>query len=162
MTHAHEQPSTDRPPPVDVKALLVEDHARLEKLFSELAAAFRAGDRDECAALWNRFDRSIEAHMALEEQLILPEFAKADPAEAAVVTREHVAIRASLSELGIGVDLHCTNADTIEHFLRILRDHAKREEARMYRWAQSNLHQGAQASTQARLRAVLRKVLPIL
>ena len=162
MKHTHEHASTHRPPAVDVRALLVEDHARLEKLFNELAATFRGGDRDECATLWNAFDSSLEAHMALEEQLILPEFAKADPKEAAALAREHVAIRSSLGELGIGVDLHCTNADAVEYFLRILKDHAKREEALMYRWAQSNLRQGLKASTQARLRDVLRKVVPIL
>jgi hypothetical protein len=162
MKHMHETPSTHRTPPVDVSALLVEDHARLEQLFGRLAAAFRGGDRDECAALWNGFDSSLEAHMALEEELILPEFAKVDAAEAAAVAQEHVAIRALLSELGIGVDLHCTSADSVERLLRMLEDHAKREELLMYRWAQSNLRPRARASTQARLRAALRKLVPVI
>lgn len=162
MKHTHEQLSTGRSSPVDVGALLVEEHARLEKLLNQLAAAFQGGDRDECAALWNRFDSGLEAHVALEEELILPEFAKADAAEAAALEREHVAIRSALGELGIGVDLHCTSADAVERLRCMLEDHAKREEALMYRWAQANLRPRARASTQARLRIALRNLVPVL
>lgn len=161
MKHLHE-PSPHHSSPVDVGALLAQDHARLEQLFNQLAAAFRAGDRDECAALWDEFDSSLEAHMVLEEQLILPEFAKVDTREAAALVREHAAIRTALGELGVGVDLHCTNADAVERLLQMLKDHAKREETLMYRWAQANLPPRARASTQARLRAVLRKAVPVL
>ena len=126
MKHMREQPRIDRAVPVDVRTLLVEDHARLGKLFNELVVAFRDGDRYECAALWNAFEKSLDAHMALEEQLILPEFAKVDPAEAAALASEHAAIRESLSELGVGVDLHRTNAEAVERFISMLKNHATR------------------------------------
>jgi len=153
MKHAQARENINRAAPGDVGMLLVKDHARLKRLFAELVVAFRAGDREQCAALWNALDSGLELHMALEERLILPEFAKVDPVEAAALTREHVAIRASLTELGIGVDLHCTNVELVERFLRVLEDHAKREEALMYRWARANLPQGALATIRSRLSA---------
>jgi hypothetical protein len=132
MKHMQERPSVNWATPVDVRALLANDHARLGKLFDELVVAFRAAVRDDCAALWSAFESSLDAHMALEEQLVLPESAKVDPAEAAALGREHAAIRASLSELGVGVELHCTNAETVERFIRVLENHAQREDALMY------------------------------
>ncbi len=143
----------------DVGTLLINDHARLEKLFAALVIAFRAGDRERCAALWNACDSSLEAHMAAEEQLILPEFAKREPVEAAAVAREHAAIRSALSELGIGVDLHCTNAEAVERFTRVLKKHAEREERRMYPWAREGLQHGAQAKLRERLGAAVRRLV---
>lgn len=141
----------------DIGTLLANDHARLGKLCAGLVAAFRADDREKCTALWNECESGLEAHLSLEEQLILPEFAKIDAEEAAALVREHAAIRAELGELGIGVDLHCTNADAVERFVNVLEEHAKREDSRMYRWARKNLEPGAAASIRRQLRAALRK-----
>lgn len=159
MKHMREQPRIDRAVPVDVRTSLVEDHARLGKLFNELIAAFRDGDRDECAALWDTFESSLAAHMALEEQLVLPEFAKFDPAEAAALAREHAAIRTSLGELGVGVDLHRTNAEAVERFIRMLEHHAQLEDALMYRWANANLPRTTQSTIRAQLGAAVRKLV---
>ena len=38
--------------------------------------------------MWNALDSGLELHLALEERLILLEFAKVDPVEAEVLTRE--------------------------------------------------------------------------
>ena len=158
MKHMQPQASTHRAAPIDIGTLLIKEHACLEELFGELGGAFRTGDRDRCAALWNDFDSTLEAHLALEERLILPELAKVDPAEAAALTREHAAIRTALGELGLGVDLHHTNAEAVERFIRVLEEHAKREEALMYRWANANLQQGAQSTIRKQLRAAFRKL----
>ena len=112
-------------------------------MLEALVAGFRAGDRDEVAAVWSAFRTGIEGHMALEEECVLPELAKVDPSEAAALAREHLTIRSRLDELGIGVDLHCVNADTVERLIRKLRNHAQREDALMYRWAYAKLHEVA-------------------
>lgn len=158
MKHTPAHASIHGAAPVDIRTLLVKDHACLEELFAELGAAFRTGDRDRCAAIWNAFDSTLEAHLALEERLILPELAKVDPAEAAALVREHAAIRTSLGELGIGVDLHCTNAEAVDRFIRVLEAHAKREDALMYRWASVNLQPGAASTIRAQLGAAFRKL----
>ena len=159
MKYGQEQSTSTGAPAVDVQTLLRREHAQLETLFEELVTAFRAGDREESAALWNAFESDLEAHMVLEEKLILPEFAKVDAAEAAQLAGEHAAIRTSLSELGIGVDLHCTNLDAVEAFIRLLKAHAKREDALMYRWARKNLRAGVEATTRPRPVGGVRKLL---
>jgi len=159
MKYAHEQPRHAGTPAVDVQTLLLREHAQLETLFEELVTAFRAGDREESAALWTAFESDLEAHMALEEKLILPDFAKVDAGEAAALAREHAAIRTSLSELGVGVDLHCTNLDAVDAFIRLLKAHAKRENALMYRWTRENLREGVEASMRPRLLGGVRKLL---
>lgn len=143
----------------DLRTLLSKDHGRLDELFEQLIAAFRAGDRDQAAALWDAFDTGLEAHMALEESRLLPEFAKVDPEEAAALTREHTAIRNALSQLGIGVDLHYTNAAAVERFIQVLREHAKREDSLMYRWAHANLREEVQTPIRAQLLAALRQLV---
>ena len=144
------QPNTEkrsrRAPSTDLRRLLREDHERLERLFAELLAAFQADARPQAASLWTDFDAALQAHLLLEEQYILPEFAKRDAAEAAALTEEHDRIRQRLLELGVGVDLHLTNDDQVEAFLRGLRQHAAREDALMYRWAQRALHPEARSS----------------
>lgn len=91
--------------------------------------------------------------------MILPEFAKIDPAEAAALLREHAEIRTSLSQLGIGVDLHCTNLEVVEDFLRRLGAHAQREDALMYRWARKHLREGVPAATGPKRVGGMRKLL---
>jgi hemerythrin-like domain-containing protein len=128
-------------------------------MFAELLAAFRAGDREEVSALWTAFEAGLEAHMALEEECILPEFAKVDSQEARALSQEHEEIRRCLNELGLGVDLHSTNAQAAERFIRTLEAHAKREDALMYRWARSGLQTEGQTSLRAKLLAALRKLV---
>ena len=143
------------PASLDLQALLRRDHARLEAMYEDVVAAFRAGDCDEAGALWNAFAGGLEAHMALEEKRILPEFAKLDASEAAALRREHAEIRTSLDELGIGVDLHCTTPGAVERFIRTLKAHAEREDALMYRWAS----EGAPISVRAKWLSAARKLI---
>lgn len=159
MMHTQEQCTSGQAS--DLRTLLAQDHARLEQLFDRLLAAFRADDRDEVATLWSAFDVGLEAHMELEEERILPEFAKVDSLEAAALAREHVAIRNLLNELGIGVDLHSTKAEAVERFIFRLREHAKREDALMYRWACANLQDAVQTSIRTRLLATLRGLVKV-
>lgn len=156
-------PSTSQtatPRPVsDLRTLLSADHTRLEGVFDRLLVAFRAGDRDEAAHLWNEFDQGLEAHLTLEEEQLLPELAKRQPEEASALLREHAEIRAALSDLGIGVDLHRTNAGAVERFLRSLRAHAEREEGLFYEWANSELAPENQPSRRDRLLAALHRLV---
>lgn len=123
----------------DLRGMLHEDHEHLDKLFADLVAAFQADAREDAARLWNDFDAGLRKHLLLEEQSILPEFGKFNPAEAAALLGEHERIRQQLLELGVGVDLHLTRDYQVAEFVRALRAHAAREDAVMYQWAQREL-----------------------
>ena len=115
--------------------VLTQDHERLERLFVDLLAAFNADARDDTARLWSEFDTGLCWHMALEERSLLPAFRETESEEANALLLEHEQIRSRLSELGIGLDLHLTRADVMAVFLHLLRTHARREDALLYRWA---------------------------
>lgn len=122
-----------------IREQLEADHVRLEALFAETLRRLAQDDRDETRAAWNAFERGLEAHLDAEEKLILPAFAYAHPAEAEAIRAEHGGLRAELLRLGVDVDLHAIRLDAASDFIRRLRDHAVREDALMYRWADENL-----------------------
>lgn len=126
--------------------LLRADHGRLEILLQDLLAAFAADEPDELRRRWNELDRSLTAHMAVEERLILPAFARHDPGEAASLLAEHGELRRELFELGIAVDLHMIREEAGRRFVARLRDHARREDALLYRWASAHVDRDSAAS----------------
>jgi len=140
--------------------LLTRDHARLDRLFEELTAAFDAGARQDAERLWSEFDAGLLAHMAEEEHWLLPAFAACDAPEVAGLLREHEQIRQKLLELGIGVDLHSTRAESVSAFVELLRSHARREDALAYRWAQRELPEAPRRLLATRLVAGLRRLSP--
>jgi hemerythrin-like domain-containing protein len=145
----------------DLRFVLNRDHARLDALFEQLTAAFNANATAELPQLWTAFESGLTSHLALEERDILPEFARLAPAEAAVLMREHAEIRKQLSQLGIALDLHLTRAEAVAELVRLLRSHAKREDALMYRWAQQQLRGAARSSLLAELRRATRDADPL-
>jgi hemerythrin-like domain-containing protein len=122
-------------------------------MFEQVLSVFEADARDEAVRLWTEFERGLQAHFELEEQYILPELAKADAAEASELIQEHARLRAKLGELGIGVDLHLTRDEAVADFIATLRAHAGREDALMYRFAQSSLPGTTLVALRARLPA---------
>lgn len=113
---------------------LLDDHARLDALFTDLLKRLREDDRDETARVWSEFDKGLSAHMAAEEALILPLFREVDPKEAEIILAEHSIFRAKLAELAVAVDLHFIRAEMADELVESLRAHAAREDALMYRW----------------------------
>jgi hemerythrin-like domain-containing protein len=134
----------------DLRDLLNREHHQIEVLFEELIAACRADASDEVRRLWDAFDGALQSHFDLEEQHIFPEVSRVDPKEVAALVREHGQLRAKLLELGIGVDLHLIRTEAVVDFIAALKAHARREDALMYRWAQANLPEDAQARIRAR------------
>jgi len=127
-----------------LRGMLSQDHQRLERLFVDLLAAFNADAREDTARLWDEFDSGLTTHMAFEERLLLPVFGAANPGEARALLAEHEQIRRTLSELGVGLDLHLTRAEVVSDFIARLRSHARREDELMYRWAEQHTPQLAQ------------------
>lgn len=115
------------------------DHAEISALLDEVLVAFRCGDRDVAAAAFTRFEKRLGAHLSLEDELLLPELERIDPKEAAALAADHRQIRTRLTELGLGVDLHLTRASAVSELVEMLRAHAHREDALLYRWADEAL-----------------------
>lgn len=129
-----------------LREVLTTHHAYLERLFQDVITAFQANRRDAVAELWSEFDGRLTRHLDLEDQWLLPGFAKIDPAGAAQLADEHQRIRATLMEFGVGVDLHLTRSEMVDAFIARLRAHARREDELMYRWAEEHLEEAGHAA----------------
>ena len=134
-----------------IRDRLAADHVRLDALFADVLQRLALNDREETRAAWNEFDRALNDHLEAEETLILPAFAVDHPDEASSIRAEHEKIRAQLLDLGVAVDLHFIREDVAEDFVRTLREHAHREDAMMYRWAEQHLENAVRTAIVRRL-----------
>jgi hemerythrin-like domain-containing protein len=116
-----------------------EHHRDLEAHFERLVSQCQSGDLVERRCEWALFERELGQHMELEETELLPRFKCVHPAESAQILAEHAAIRASLAELGIGLDLRRLRADAINSFVGRVAAHARREDQLLYPWVQEHL-----------------------
>jgi hemerythrin-like domain-containing protein len=128
----------DDPSPVlrSLASLLGRDHERLRALFARLIDEFREGDRDELRRTWSEFEAGLLAHFAAEEHHLLPLFERAAPTDAAALRDDHALFRRTLDELGVGVDLHSVKLDVAQGFVDALSEHARREDSKLYQWAE--------------------------
>jgi hemerythrin-like domain-containing protein len=145
--------------PQSLRSLLLREHAELDSLFEQLLEALRADATEDTAKLWSAFDGELRAHLALEEEAILPAFSRAHPIDAADIRDEHAQIRAALLELGVSVDLHAARADMVARFIALLRRHAAREDELMYRWSEQHLEPHVRSTVLERLLGRL-KMMP--
>lgn len=118
-----------------LRTAMMADHGQLAVLFSDTVAAFRTGDRDEATAMFARFEKMLERHLTVEDEVMLPLLRQSDPGEAEVLAADHAKFRAWLLEAGVGVDLHLTRDTTVAAFAALLAEHAQREDRLMYRLA---------------------------
>jgi hypothetical protein len=118
-----------------LRGAMMADHADIATLFDDTLAAFRSGNRDEATAMFADFERRLEAHLAVEDDVLLPTLRRDHPDEAEALAADHARIRGRLAELAVGVDLHLTRADWIAELIDLLKAHAAREDALLYRWA---------------------------
>jgi hemerythrin superfamily protein len=109
--------------------LLHRDHERLERLFD---CAVTCTDPIELADAWAALEEGLLRHLSAEEVLVLPRFARRDPAAARRLLREHADLRERLLELGVELDLHALRPDQVRGFVDALREHARREDAIFY------------------------------
>ncbi|HTT72147.1 MAG TPA: hemerythrin domain-containing protein [Anaeromyxobacteraceae bacterium] len=125
--------------PTSLSALLGRDHERLRVLFAQLLDEFREGDREELRTTWTAFESGLLAHLAAEERHLFPLFRKVDPEESSALLREHGEFRRTLDELGVGVDLHSVKLDVAQAFVDALTAHGRREDQRLYQWAEEGV-----------------------
>jgi polyisoprenoid-binding protein YceI len=126
-----------------VRAVLAHDHERLERQFQSIVAEASCDDPIELREAWRTFEGELLRHFEDEEVHIFPAFSQQRPVDARVLLAEHERIRASLTRLGIDLDLHCLPADRIAEFVGSLRAHARREDEVLYPWAAHRLSEAA-------------------
>lgn len=122
-----------------VRDALLKDHERLERVLEQVLAAFEANDREGVATSWTRFDAQLLAHLAAEERHLIPALFRVNQRDARSLLEEHRHIRARLTELGAGVDLHIVRLAAARAFIEELRAHARHEDSLLYRWADENV-----------------------
>ena len=127
------------PPAGELGTTLRAAHEALDDAFERLTSAFAADPRSVGVREWRSFEAALEAHMRLEEELVLPDFAKTHAEAAQVLALDHAGIRADLEELGLGVELGLVPKTLIDRFVQRLKMHARREDLLLYRYADVGL-----------------------
>jgi len=122
-----------------VSDALSEHHREIEAACLEIMAAGFTDDPRDLALRWRVIERELLAHLATEEDLLLPAYQHADPENAQLLREDHEAIRKHALELAVAIQLHSIRIEQLQAFVDELRAHAHREETSLYLWAQANL-----------------------
>lgn len=140
------------------RLLFAEHHTSLRRAGEDLMARAHEDDCLELVEQYRTFEAQILEHMRAEEELVLPAYAEACPAEAATIHAEHAALRQQLERTALEIELHSVRIDTIRALLATLEAHSKYEDLTMYPWAQVNLPATTQSAVKSRLLASIRKL----
>jgi hypothetical protein len=97
----------------------VDSHASLGRALSLLTVQARSGPSIGLTEGCSHLSRQLLAHLAAEEEFLLPKFRQTNASEAASLEAEHASIRESL-----------------ERLLGAVASHARHEKATFYPWAQ--------------------------
>jgi hemerythrin-like domain-containing protein len=138
---------------VKVQDALRDDHHRLDALFDQLLNAVHVNDAALADAAWTDFENGILTHLEVEEQHMLPLLRREAPEEADGILDEHEKLRSLLAEIGVALEIHLVRETTVEELVGSLRAHAAREEALLYRWAETALADERKVHILERLRA---------
>jgi len=128
----------------DLKRLLVEDHALLERQLAQLAQAVEA---DDCPAdlleCWTRFEAGLRDHLDTEERCLFPAAGPEHREQVEGLRAEHRRIRHTLQELGVALELHTLRKPSVDELITFLREHAEREKQTLYAWLEEPGNAGA-------------------
>jgi hypothetical protein len=135
----------------DIDRLLHDHHRELERACTDLLGEAYADDARGMALAWHRFERRILAHIAAEEELLLPAYGREHPDDVALIRRGHDGLRRLLTPLGVDVELGLIRVDAVERLVAALRAHGAYEDRAMYPWAARHLDAGARTALAVRL-----------
>jgi hemerythrin len=117
------------------RSRLLSAHTHIERLLAGISADALAGRMDGVRQSWHELRAALFAHLAEEEATILPSFARADPADAAKIARDHHTIRRQLTEVDEALARGDVGKDQVLAVVSFFRMHHYHEDAGMYRWA---------------------------
>jgi hypothetical protein len=114
---------------------LISDHRALDSLFETLLLDMEGGDPVSGQLSWARFEQALLNHIDAEEIFLLPSFDAVDRSEAIRIRQEHATLRHLLADMGVRLELHAVKEENVKHLIDAIRQHARREEEILYRWA---------------------------
>ena len=126
-----------------VRSVLSNDHERLELQFQSIVADAASKEPGAVRAAWRAFEGELLQHFEDEELHILPAFAQQKPGEAFAIFAQHEQIRATLTGIGVDMDLHHLSRERVADFVAGLRAHARHEDELLYPWAAHRLGDAA-------------------
>jgi iron-sulfur cluster repair protein YtfE (RIC family) len=126
-------------PSGQVDDALAAHHREIERACLEIMSAGLTDDPRDLTLRWRVIERELLAHMATEEELLIPGFQQVDPENAQLLRDDHAALRKQALDLAIAIQLHTVRLDQLQTFIDALRAHAAREEQVLYPWAQAHL-----------------------
>jgi len=145
-------------PELNFRDLLSHDHQRLDALLQSVLELTHANVWPELGEQWIAYEGSLLSHLDAEETFLLPGLAKHDDALAARIGDEHTKIRALLTEIGVGLQLHILREERMLELASFLREHAKMEEKPLYTWADAALSPSTLVMVARRLRELWRRI----
>ena len=143
-----------------VRTTLTRDHRELDGLLQAISDdATAPASGIPLQSTWSEFENRLSSHMAAEESELLPLVAAGHPLEAARMRSEHDQIRQLVSGLGVAIDLHAARQPAIEALVRLLRNHARREDRVLYEFAGRDASSAVHFNISSALRAAGRAIV---
>lgn len=118
---------------------LAEHHDEIGTAAKALRASAFADDPLEVIMRYRSLEHAVLEHMRIEEEFVIPAYARHAPADAAVIRLAHGELRRQLFRLGIDAELRMLRLAAIDRLIATLREHAAHEKRGMYPWAQEFL-----------------------
>jgi hemerythrin-like domain-containing protein len=119
-------------------AALHAEHVRLHLAFADMTRRAESGDYRLCDDAWDALAAELEKHFRFEEAELFPRFGQSGEGasdEVARLSSQHHALRQSVFEIGVGLQMRVVRPDEVKDLLASLQRHAALEDASLYPWA---------------------------
>jgi hemerythrin HHE cation binding domain-containing protein len=126
-------------------------HAQLETLARHALSMCHLEGGGAAQSTMSQFERELDAHLEAEERWLLPAFARTNPVACDAIMAEHARLRVACNLCAAALDAETIDERPIHVLLELLGDHCRREEAELYRWAETSIDE-------ATSRAVIQKI----
>jgi hypothetical protein len=114
----------------------VDSHASLGRALSLLTVQARSGPSIGLTEGCSHLSRQLLAHLAAEEEFLLPKFRQTNASEAASLEAEHASIRDLVDRIEADAASGTLRPESLERLLGAVASHARHEKATFYPWAQ--------------------------
>ncbi len=137
-----EHPGTPGASTKTVREYGADDHDSINSKLLHLSQVVEHADAKTIAKIFNDVGNALRAHLSAEERAF--GFFEADhPWEIRRLREDHDGFRRTLDALLVLAELRMLPPETVHAFIRQLKEHARREDASLYSWAEgkNTVHQ---------------------